>query len=64
MLKRFEKEINNNDDENIKLEKLQKMSHTLSLIAKTKTDLANKDTRIEGMFKLLEKILSSKNRLE
>jgi hypothetical protein len=64
MLKRFEKEINNNDDENIKLEKLQKMSHTLTLIAKTKTDLANKDTRIEGRIKLLEKILSSKNRLE
>ena len=50
LLKRFEKEINDDDDnnENLKLEQLQKISHTLTLVAKTKTELANKETRIQG----------------
>ena len=51
LLTRFEKDINNDD---IELDSLQKIAHTLSLVAKTKADLAYKENRIEDRIKLLE----------
>ena len=56
LLKKFENEINNDD---IDLDKFQKIAHTLSLVAKTKADLAYKENRIEDRIKLLESMLSS-----
>ena len=56
LLKKFEKQIN---DENIDLEKFQKIAYTLSLIAKTKADLAYKENRIEDRLKLLEQLTPS-----
>ena len=51
LLKRFEKEIK---DDDIELDSLQKIAHTLSLVARTKADLAYKENRIEDRIKLLE----------
>lgn len=56
LLKRFEKDI---IDENIDLEKMQKIAHTLSLVARTKADLAYKENRIEDRIKLLEQMIPS-----
>ena len=56
MLKRFEKEIK---DDNIELDKLQKIAHTLSLVARTKADLAYKENKIEDRIKLLEQMIPS-----
>ena len=56
LLKRFEKDINNDD---IELDSLQKIAHTLSLVAKTKADLAYKENRIEDRIKLLEMMIPS-----
>jgi len=55
LLKRFEKEITNND--NLDLEKFQKIAYTLTLVAKTKADLASKENRIEDRIKLLEQMI-------
>ena len=44
LLKRFEKEIINDDLES---DTFQKIAHMLALIAKTKADLAYKENRIE-----------------
>jgi len=55
LLKRFERDIK---DDNIELEKLQKIAYTLSLLAKTKGDLADKHNRIEDRTKLLESMIS------
>ena len=51
LLKRFEKEIK---DDDIELDSLQKIAHTLALVARTKGDLAYKENRIEDRLKLLE----------
>ena len=56
LLKRFEKEINNDKTD---IDKLQKIAHTLSLIARTKGDLAYKENRIEDRLKLLEQMIPS-----
>jgi len=56
LLKKFEKEINKDE---IDLEKYQRIAHTLSLIAKTKADLAYKENRIEDRLKLLEQLTPS-----
>ena len=54
LLKRFEKEIT---DDNTDLDSLQKIAHTLTLVAKTKGDLAYKENRIEDRIKLLEQLI-------
>ena len=48
LLKRFEKEIDDdgNDVDNVKLKQSQKISHTLTMITKTKICLFNKEIRI------------------
>ena len=56
LLKRFEKEIT---DDTTDLDSLQKIAHTLTLVAKTKGDLANKENRIEDRIKLLESMIPS-----
>ena len=56
LLKRFEKEITDDDTD---LDSLQKIAHTLTLVAKTKGDLANKENRIEDRIKLLESMIPS-----
>jgi len=56
LLKKFESEINKDE---IDLEKYQRIAHTLSLIAKTKADLAYKENRIEDRLKLLEQLTPS-----
>ena len=53
LLRKFEKEITKDD---IDLEKFQRIAHTLSLVAKTKADLAYKENRIEERLKLLEQL--------
>ena len=54
LLKRFEKDI---ADENVDIDKLQKIAHTLSLVAREKGNLANKENRIEDRLKLLEQMI-------
>ena len=54
LLKRFEKEINN---EEISLDDLQKIAHTLTLVAREKGNLAYKENRIEDKIKLLEQMI-------
>ena len=54
LLKRFEKEIK---DDDLELETFQKIAYTLTLVAKTKVDLANKENRIEDRLKLLETMI-------
>jgi len=54
LLKRFEKEIK---DDNTDIDKLQKIAHTLSLVAREKGNLANKENRIEDRLKLLEQMI-------
>jgi hypothetical protein len=54
LLKRFEKEINNDKTD---IDKLQKIAHTLSLVAREKGNLANKENKIEDRLKLLEKMI-------
>lgn len=54
LLKRFEKEIIN---DNTDLDSLQKIAHTLTLVAKTKGDLAYKENRIEDRIKTLESMI-------
>jgi len=56
LLKRFEKDIM---DDNVDMEKFQKIVHTITLVAKTKSDLSNKETRIEDRIKVLEKMIPS-----
>ena len=56
LLKRFEKEIANKDTD---LDSLQKIAHTLTLVARTKGDLAIKENRIEDRIKLLELMIPS-----
>ncbi|MCH9657194.1 hypothetical protein K0U27_00630 [archaeon] len=56
LLKRYEKEIAN---DNADLDTLQKIAHTLTLVAKTKGDLAYKENRIEDRIKLLESMIPS-----
>jgi len=54
LLKRFEKEIANKDTD---LDSLQKIAHTLTLVARTKGELAIKENRIEDKLKLLEQMI-------
>ena len=54
LLKKFEKDI---ADENINIDKMQKIAHTLSLVARTKADLAYKENRIDDRIKLLEQMM-------
>ena len=54
LLKRFEKEINNDKTD---IDKLQKIAHTLSLVAREKGNLANKENKIEDRLKLLEQMI-------
>ena len=56
LLKRFEKEI---IDDSTNLDSLQKIAHTLSLVARTKSDLAFKENRIEDRIKLIESMIPS-----
>ena len=56
LLKRFEKDI---ADENLDIDKLQKIAHTLSLVAREKGNLASKENRIEDRLKLLEQMIPS-----
>ena len=56
LLKKFEKEITNDTTD---LDSLQKIAHTLTLVAKTKADLAYKENRIEDRIKLLESMIPS-----
>ena len=56
LLKRFETEI---IDDKTDLDSLQKIAHTLTLVAKTKGDLAYKENRIEDRIKLLELMIPS-----
>ena len=51
LLKRFEKDIKEDDTD---LDSLQKIAHTLSLLARTKGELAYRHNRIEDRIKLLE----------
>ena len=54
LLKRFEKEIT---DDKTDLDSLQKIAHTLTLVAKTKGDLAFKENKIEDRIKALESMI-------
>ena len=54
LLKKFEKDI---VDENIDIDKMQKIAHTLSLVVRTKADLAYKENRIDDRIKLLEQMI-------
>jgi hypothetical protein len=56
LLKKFEKDIVKED---IDIDKMQKIAHTLSLVAKTKAELAYKENRIEDRIKLLELMIPS-----
>jgi len=54
LLKRFEKEIK---DDDLDLEKFQKIAYTLTLVAKTKVDLTKQENKIEDRIKLLEQMI-------
>ena len=54
LLKRFEKDI---ADENIDIDKLQKIAHTLSLVAREKGNLAKEENQLENRIKLLEQMI-------
>ena len=54
LLKKFEKDI---ADENINIDKMQKITHTLSLVARIKADLAYKENCIDDRIKLLEQMI-------
>jgi hypothetical protein len=56
LLKRFEKDIKEDDTD---LDTLQKIAHTLSLLARTKGELAYRHNRIEDRIKLLELMIPS-----
>jgi len=55
LLKRFEKEIQ--QDDNLDLEKFQKIAYTMTLVAKTKADLTKQENKIEDRIKLLEQMI-------
>ena len=54
LLKRFEKDI---ADENVNVDKLQKIAHTLSLVAREKGHLAKEENQLENRIKLLEQMI-------
>lgn len=56
LLKRFEKDI---ADDKVDIDKLQKMAHTLSLVAREKGNLAKEENQLENRIKLLEQMIPS-----
>ena len=54
LLKRFEKDI---ADENVDIDNLQKITHTLFLVARKKRHLAKEENQLENRIKLLEQMI-------